>query len=250
MRSATFSSVGGAGRRQPRPRRSNVSLCSSARWFCSTRLGFATRSRWRNSTVSAGTTRTGRPQPGISVYRWSARTGSFSTPAWLSPPPPRRRGSVCGEGLPRRVWHRGGVPGVLRRSRLAGAARPRHRAGGAGGGAVVYRDVLLEGRLRAAVVQLNPQLAPEDVSEVVATACRAESADLLAENWRVHGIVTNGVPVDRRTANGESRHDVAQLVDFDHPGRNDFVVVNQISVEQDQKGLLARSCGFGPLRST
>jgi hypothetical protein len=77
--------------------------------------------------------------------------------------------------------------------------------GGAGGGAVVYRDVLLEGRLRAAVAQLNPQLAPEDVSEVVATARRAESADLLAENWRVHGLVTNGVPVERRTAYGEWR---------------------------------------------
>lgn len=96
---------------------------------------------------------------------------------------------------------------------------------------------MLEGRLRAAVAQLNPQLAPEDVSEVVATARRAESADLLAENWRVHRLVTNGVPVERRTANGESRHDVAQLVDFDHPGRNDFVVVNQISVEQDHKVL-------------
>src|SRR5659263_636588 len=90
-------------------------------------------------------TRTGRPQPGISVYRWSARTGSFSTPAWLSPPPPRRRGSVCGEGLRRRVWRRGGVPGVLRRSRLAGAARPRHRAGGAGGGAVVVPGRLVGG---------------------------------------------------------------------------------------------------------
>ena len=98
-----------------------------------------------------------------------------------------------------------------------------------------YRDVLLEGRLLAAVAQLNPQLTPEDASEMVATVRRVESADLLAENWRMHRLVTDGVPVERRTANGETRHDVVQLVDFDHPGRNDFVVVNQISVEQDHK---------------
>lgn len=98
-----------------------------------------------------------------------------------------------------------------------------------------YRDVLLEGRLREAVARLNPQLTVEDVSEVVATVRRAESADLLAENWRVHRLVTNGVPVERRTGDGESRHDVARVVDFEQPERNDFVVVNQLSVEQENK---------------
>jgi type I restriction enzyme, R subunit len=98
-----------------------------------------------------------------------------------------------------------------------------------------YRDVLLEGRLREAVARLNPQLKVSDVAEVVATVRRAESADLLAENWRVHRLVTSGVPIERRTGGGESRHDVARVVDFDQPERNDFVVVNQLTVEQDNK---------------
>ncbi|MGY1814341.1 type I restriction endonuclease subunit R [Blastococcus sp. SYSU D00820] len=98
-----------------------------------------------------------------------------------------------------------------------------------------YRDVLLEGRLRAAVARLNPDLAHEEISEVIATVRRAESADLLAENWRVHRLVTNGVPVERRTADGGTRHDVARLVDFDDPASNDFVAVNQVSVEQDNR---------------
>ena len=98
-----------------------------------------------------------------------------------------------------------------------------------------YRDVLLEGRLREAVGRLNPQLMVEDVSEVVAAVRRAESVDLLAENWRVHRLVTNGVPVERRMDDGETRHDVARVIDFDHPERNDFVVVNQFSVEQDNR---------------
>jgi type I restriction enzyme, R subunit len=98
-----------------------------------------------------------------------------------------------------------------------------------------YRDVLLEGRLRSAIQRLNAQLTAEEMNEMVATVRRAESADLMAENWRVHLLVTNGVAVERRTSDGETRHDIAQLVDFEHPERNEFVVVNQFSVEQDNK---------------
>ncbi|MFZ5869143.1 MAG: type I restriction endonuclease subunit R [Actinomycetota bacterium] len=98
-----------------------------------------------------------------------------------------------------------------------------------------YRDVLLEGRLRAAVARLNPQLTAADVNGVVATIRRAESADVMAENWRVHRLVTGGVPVERRTGDGETRYDVAWLVDFDEPTANDFAVVNQMTVEQDSR---------------
>ena len=98
-----------------------------------------------------------------------------------------------------------------------------------------YRDVLLEARLRTAIARLNPHLAAEDVNEVVATVRRAESADLMAENWRVHRLVTGGVQVERRAATGEARYDLVRLVNFDDPTANDFVVVNQMSVEQDNR---------------
>jgi type I restriction enzyme, R subunit len=98
-----------------------------------------------------------------------------------------------------------------------------------------YRDVLLEGRLRAALSWLNPWLTNEGVDQVVATVRRPESADVLAENWRVHRLLTQGVPVEVRDEGGELRHELAWLVDFDEPERNDFVVVNQMSVEQDDK---------------
>lgn len=98
-----------------------------------------------------------------------------------------------------------------------------------------FRDVLLEGRLRAAVSWLNPELSAEVTDQVVASLRRVESADVLAENWRVHQLLTRGVPVERRSARGEFRHDLAWLVDPDRPERNDFVVVNQMSVEQDGK---------------
>ncbi len=98
-----------------------------------------------------------------------------------------------------------------------------------------YRDVLLEGRLRAAIAWLNPELPPEAVDRGVARIRRAESADVLAENWRVHHLLTHGVPLERRNERGELRHDLMRLVDFDHPDRNDFVVINQMSIEQERK---------------
>lgn len=34
---------------------------------------------------------------------------------------------------------------------------------------------------------------------------------------------------------GETRHDTARLIDFNNPSRNDYVVVNQMSVEQHNR---------------
>jgi len=96
-----------------------------------------------------------------------------------------------------------------------------------------YRDVLLDSRLRLAVERLNSHLSPTEVSDVVATFRRPESVDLKAENWRTYAMLTRGVPVERRLADGSVRSDLARLVDFDDPAGNDFVVVNQFSVEGD-----------------
>jgi type I restriction enzyme, R subunit len=42
------------------------------------------------------------------------------------------------------------------------------------------------------------------------------------------------VPVEYRDPSGRLRHDTARLADFDDVAVNDFVVVNQLSVERDQ----------------
>jgi type I restriction enzyme R subunit len=97
-----------------------------------------------------------------------------------------------------------------------------------------YREALLEDRLSAAIACLNPRLTSAAIEDVIATVRRPESADVLAENWRIYKLLTTGVPVERRDDSGEIRHDLAWLVDFDQPVRNEFVAVNQYSVEGDQ----------------
>ena len=97
-----------------------------------------------------------------------------------------------------------------------------------------YREGLLEGRLRAAIGRLNPGLSPEQVEGVIGRVRQPESGDVLAENWRIYRLLTQGVAIEGRTASGEIRHTTAWLVDWEHPDRNDWVVVNQFSVEGDR----------------
>jgi len=96
-----------------------------------------------------------------------------------------------------------------------------------------YSDVLLEGRLRSAIERLNPGLSVSEVSDVLSTFRRPESADLKAENWRTYSMLTRGVPFERRL-DGDVRSARATLIDFADPTRNDFVAINQYSVKGDR----------------
>ncbi len=96
-----------------------------------------------------------------------------------------------------------------------------------------WGDVVLTSRLLAAVTRINPDLPSAAVDAVVATVLRAESQNLTAENLRVHTLVTEGVPVEFRDADGSIRHALAWLVDFDDPLANDLLAVNQFTVVED-----------------
>jgi type I restriction enzyme R subunit len=98
-----------------------------------------------------------------------------------------------------------------------------------------YDQVILEGRLRSALNRLNPDLAPHEVDEIVATVRRPESADLMSENWRIYRLLTQGVPIQRRSPDGELRDDRVWLINFDDPDSNEFVVVNQMTVVEDKR---------------
>jgi type I restriction enzyme R subunit len=107
------------------------------------------------------------------------------------------------------------------------------------GGAAVERssseDVVLTARLRDSVARINPNLPAASVDAVVATVLRAESQNAMAENLRVHQLVTQGVPVEYRAKDGSIRHTLAWLVDFERPDANDWLAVNQFTVVQSGK---------------
>jgi len=93
-----------------------------------------------------------------------------------------------------------------------------------------YREVVLVGRLREAVADLNPGLSRDAIDDVVKTAVRPESQVVESENWRAYRLLVEGVPVDFRASDGSIRSARARLIDFDCPTRNDFLAVNQFTV--------------------
>jgi type I restriction enzyme R subunit len=93
-----------------------------------------------------------------------------------------------------------------------------------------YRDVVLVGRLRAAIERLNPSLPSDAVDEAVNTVLRAESQVVMTENWRAYQLLTQGVPVQYRDADGANREVRTHLIDWLNPADNDFVAVNQFTI--------------------
>ncbi len=93
-----------------------------------------------------------------------------------------------------------------------------------------YRDVVLVQRLRDAVDLLNPQVPAAARDRAVAKVLAASSPSLVEDNRAFHRMLVEGVPVDYQR-DGRIVYDKVQLVDFERPERNDFLVANQVTVE-------------------
>jgi type I restriction enzyme R subunit len=92
-------------------------------------------------------------------------------------------------------------------------------------------EVLLKGRLSAALHRLNPDLPHDAVEEVVRILSRPPHPTLIQNNRWFHAQLTDGVEIEYRDAkSGETRGGRARLIDFDDPAVNQLLVVRQLSV--------------------
>jgi type I restriction enzyme R subunit len=97
-----------------------------------------------------------------------------------------------------------------------------------------HGDVVLVGQLRAAIARLNPALPEDARAAVLAKVLQAETPALLHENRRLHRYLVEGVPVEVRRPDGSIGGEQVLLVDFDDPGANDWLAVNQFTVIEHQ----------------
>jgi len=93
-------------------------------------------------------------------------------------------------------------------------------------------DVVLNERLRSAIDRINPSIPTEGREEAFKKVLRASSVDLLTSNEAFHLMLTDGIDVKFRTATG-TRSDKVWLVDYQNPGNNDFLAVNQFTVVEN-----------------
>ncbi|WP_420626808.1 type I restriction endonuclease subunit R [Candidatus Poriferisodalis sp.] len=92
-------------------------------------------------------------------------------------------------------------------------------------------EVVLRGRLSAALHRLNTDLPHDTVEEVVRILSRPPHPTLIQNNRWFHGLLTDGVEIEYRdTRSGETRGGRARVVDFDNSAANELLVVRQLTV--------------------
>ena len=65
-----------------------------------------------------------------------------------------------------------------------------------------YRDVVLERRLREALVRLNPDLPPEALDDAFRKLTRVDAPSLVERNRALHRMLVDGVTVEYRRPDG------------------------------------------------
>ena len=97
-----------------------------------------------------------------------------------------------------------------------------------------YGDVVLTGRLAAAIERLNPGLSSDERAGVLAKVLQAETPSPIAENRRLHRCLVEGVPIEVARPDGRIGGELARLVDMDDPAANGWLAVNQFTVIEDK----------------
>lgn len=93
-----------------------------------------------------------------------------------------------------------------------------------------FRGVVLKNRLLSAVRRFNPQLPAEQAEQVVNDIAGYHNADLTLGNKEMFSLITEGVKKTWQE-NGEEKTEVVKLIDFVNTDANEFLFVNQFTVQ-------------------
>ena len=93
-----------------------------------------------------------------------------------------------------------------------------------------YRQVLLRGRLSAAIHRLNPGIPASARDDALAQVLDLGIPALLSANRAFHKLLVSGVPVQYQK-DGETRGDFVRLVDWGDVAANEWWAVNQFTIK-------------------
>lgn len=93
-----------------------------------------------------------------------------------------------------------------------------------------YRQVVLTGRLIAVMQKINLHIPFTVLEEAALAITKPESPVLINNNRTFHRLLLEGVPVEYNDGD-ETRHDHAQLIDFNSFQNNQFLMVNQFTIQ-------------------
>ena len=95
-----------------------------------------------------------------------------------------------------------------------------------------YKQVFLFDRLQTKLEDLNPKIPQEGLQEALRKIRLISHPTLIENNRAFHRLLVEGVDVEFRNADGQIVHDKVWLIDFANPEANEFLAVNQFTVEE------------------
>jgi type I restriction enzyme, R subunit len=98
-----------------------------------------------------------------------------------------------------------------------------------------WSDVVLKERLRAKISELNPELPVSAVDQAVGQAIRAEYSEVIDDHAHFHRLLVDGFPVSWTDESGEEKDARVRLVDLEKTERNEFLVINQVTISISSK---------------
>lgn len=98
----------------------------------------------------------------------------------------------------------------------------------------LFRDVILEKRLRQALSRLNASLPKEALEDAYRKLNRIDAPLLVNRNHAFQRMAAEGITVEYSRKDGSIAGAQVQLFDFESPANNDWLAVNQFTVCEGQ----------------
>ena len=105
------------------------------------------------------------------------------------------------------------------------------------------KEAALTGRLAAALKRLNPWLSDTNVARAVKAVTQVPAAGLAEANQALHTSLTYGIALEQDRGDGRKSHTV-RFLDFDDPGRNEWIVTRQYKVLGSKKHVVPDVVAF------
>lgn len=94
------------------------------------------------------------------------------------------------------------------------------------------QDVVLVRDLRTALAKLNPELPPAAIDQAINTITSNDLARSLNQHNRdFYRFIRDGIPVEWKDSDNETRHTRAQVIDFRNPANNRFLAVRELKIQ-------------------
>lgn len=98
-----------------------------------------------------------------------------------------------------------------------------------------FGEVILLERLRVALGRINPKISSKLIEEAVKRLASTSSPNLLINNRIMHKYLVEGMSLEKVDADGAIAYERINLIDYANPDQNDWLVVNQFTVQEQRE---------------